>query len=135
MTSSRRYLCEKSSEDLGDTRGEWNDSLAVDPICTAYVNLLEELTGLCEPSRYDATAILPCEIPKGDVPIKLRMELLRNLVIGDAKVFTDGNQYANFSKISFLSPVLQVIRDRRRCVRSAQKIQQISCGRHVAEFA
>ena len=107
VTSSRRYLCEKSSEDLGDTRGEWNDSLALDPICTAYVNLLEELTGLCEPSRYDATAILPCEIPKGDVPIKLRMELLKNLVIGDAKVFTDGNQYASFSNISFLSPAFR----------------------------
>ena len=107
VTSSRRYLCEKSSEDLGDTRGEWNDSLAVDPICTAYVNLLEKLTGICKPSRYDVAAILPCEIPKGDVPIKLRIELLRNLVIGDANVFTDGDKYASFYDIRFLSPTFR----------------------------
>ena len=107
VTSSRRYLCEKSSEDLEDSRGEWNESLAVDPICTAFVNLLVELTGLCKPRRYDAAALLPCEIPKGDVPLKLRMSLLQNLVIGDAKVFTDGDKYASFSEIRFLSPTLK----------------------------
>ena len=107
VTSSRRYLCEKNSEDLEDSRGEWNDSLSEDPICTAYVNLLVELTGLYEPSKYDAAALVPCEIPKGDVPLRLRMSLLRNLVIGDAKVFTDGDKYASFSDIRFLSPTLR----------------------------
>ena len=104
VTSSRRYLCQQSSEDLRDTRGKWNDSLATDPICKAFINLLVVLADNCKQSRYDFTRLFPCKMPKGDVPKELRRQSLVDLVTTDVRVFTDGEKYASFSEICFIDP-------------------------------
>ncbi len=104
--SSRRHLYQGTSDDIDDTRSLWNEALAVDPICKAYLNLLQDLTTKVNPSEFSLQTMLPnMRLDQTEpVPKKLTMTLLQSIIQNPVKIFSNGERYASFSQVRYLQP-------------------------------
>ena len=104
--SSRRFLHESTTDDIDDRRGLWNEALAADPICKAYLNLLQDMTTKISPSEFSLLKMLPnMKLNQADpVPRKLTQQLLQSIIRTPVKLFSNGKKYAFFSQILYLEP-------------------------------
>ncbi len=104
--SSRRFLDEAKSDDIDNKKGLWNEALAADPICNAYLNLLLDMTTRISPSEFSLLKMLPTmKLDQAQpVPQKLTQRLLQSIIRSPVKLFSDGERYAFFSQILYLQP-------------------------------
>ncbi len=104
--SSRRFLHESTSDDIDNKRGLWNEALAADPICKAYLNLLQDMTTKISPPEFSLLKMLPnMKLNQADpVPRKLTQQLLQSIIRTPVKLFSNGERYAFFKQILYLEP-------------------------------
>ena len=109
VSSNRRSLLVKTDDDKANFGEEWNSVLLKDSVCTAYLDLLEDLKSVSEASngtyrfhslwpKYEEVAS-PCE--------PLARSFYGHLSNGNNAIFSDGNRWATINEVVFLDPELR----------------------------
>ena len=109
VAASRRHLSFKTQDDKTCIGFDWNNILFEDPICSAYLDLLEDVKALCPPcsDTYRFHSLWPksCEVEPYCYP--LVKSFYRSISSGDCSVFSDGDRWVNINEVVFLDPDLR----------------------------
>ena len=108
VASNRRHLQEKLEDDKTCYGVEWNKCLMEDSITTAYLCLLEDLKLIIpDDSSYMFHSLFPrASIVRQDCwPIL--MSFYTQIASGSRALFSDGNDWVDFTQVVFLHPDLR----------------------------
>ncbi|KAJ7380186.1 hypothetical protein OS493_010897 [Desmophyllum pertusum] len=106
VAASRRSLREKTADDKNCIGVEWNSVLMKDSICTAYLDLLEDVKKSAA-DTYQFHSLWPkaCEVEANCEP--LARSFYQNLASGGYSLFSDGNRWVDITQLVFLKPNLR----------------------------
>ncbi|KAJ7380168.1 hypothetical protein OS493_010879 [Desmophyllum pertusum] len=106
VAASRRNLREKTDDDKTCIGVEWNSVLMQDSICTAYLDLLEDVKKSAA-DAYQFHSLWPkaCEVEPNCEP--LARSFYQNLASGGYSLFSDGNRWVDIRQLIFLKPNLR----------------------------
>ena len=105
VASNRRNLKEKTEDDKGSIGVEWNNVLLKDSVCSAYLDLLEDLKTATEVSKqYQFHSLWPksCEVEPNCDP--LARSFYEHLANGSTSLFSDGDKWVAIGEVVFLEP-------------------------------
>ena len=110
VTSNRRNLKQKSDDDKPSFEVGWNDVLLRDCVCSAYLDLVEDVKPATEVpgNSYQFHSLWPkyCEVQKDCEP--LVHSFYRRLVARSLPLFWSGRSWIGIHDICFLHPKLRV---------------------------
>ena len=110
VTSNRRNLKEKSDDDKPSFEVGWNDVLLRDCVCSAYLDLVEDVKPATEVpgNSYQFHSLWPkyCQVQKACEP--LLHSFYRRLVTRSLPLFRSGCRWIGIHDVCFLHPKLRV---------------------------
>ena len=106
VAASRRSLKEKTSDDKSCIGVEWNRILMQDSICSAYLDLLEDVKKSTT-DKYEFHSLWPksCQVQQNCQP--LARSFYQNLVCGSCPLFSDGTRWVDITQVVFLEPTFR----------------------------
>ena len=105
VAANRRNLKEKTEDDKASIGVEWNNVLLNDSVCSAYLDLLEDLKSAEELSKqYQFHLLWPksCEVESNCAP--LARSFYEHLGNERSSLFSDGKRWVAISEVVFLEP-------------------------------
>ena len=122
VSSSRRHLCERNEDDKFDMRAIWNEALMEDSVCTAYINMLQDIAKITLPSESAFHNLWP-SLEYTETNCKVLLKSLYKAIAngGSPTLLADGNNWISLANSRVLEKemhdsevkdiVLQVCRD------------------------
>ena len=102
VASNRRHLKQKTEDDKACPEDEWNNVLFQDSVCTAYLDLLEDMktntTTYCFHSLWPRS----CDIEPYFEP--LARSFYQKVASGGYSLFSDGDTWVGINQVVFLEP-------------------------------
>ena len=102
VDSNRRHLKKRTEDDKPYNEVDWNSVLLKDSVCSAYVDLLEDLKRITEMSPFCLLWPKACDV-KPDYE-SLALSFYHEVSNGNRAMFSDGKRWANMDQVVFLEP-------------------------------
>ncbi|XP_078314206.1 sacsin-like isoform X2 [Crassostrea virginica] len=108
VSSNRRQLSSKTSDDKSDTEYDWNEALVSDALVNAYINLIENLDRngiMCE--NYHELWPVVTLVEENSLFNAFYETFYRSIIQRDSRVFSGKQKWLPLSRCLFLDPELQ----------------------------
>ena len=102
VDSNRRYLKKRTEDDKLLNEVDWNSILLTDSVCSAYVDLLEDLKRITEMSPFCLLWPKACDVEPDYEP--LAISFYQEVSNGNRAMFSDGKRWRNLNQVVFLEP-------------------------------
>ena len=102
VDSNRRHLKKRTEDDKPYSEVDWNSVLLTDSVCSAYVDLLEDLKRITEMSPFCLLWPKACDV-KPEYK-SLAISFYQEISNGNRAMFSDGKRWANINEVVFLDP-------------------------------
>ena len=102
VASSRRHLQQKTEDDKACAGVEWNNVLLNDSVCSAYLDLLEDMKQVASMYLFHTLWPRACEIEPSFEP--LARSFYQQVASGCYSLFTDGKRWTDINQVVFLDP-------------------------------
>ncbi|KAK7495374.1 hypothetical protein BaRGS_00013313 [Batillaria attramentaria] len=108
LTSSRRSLLEQTEDDVDSLKTKWNRALFVDPVCRAYILLLESLQGVAQKDDYSAYFHLWPQAASATVQ-EMKVSFYKHVTAGGSMLFPvpHTGRWVDFQTARFLEPTFR----------------------------
>ena len=102
VASNRRHLKQKTEDDKACAEVEWNNALFKDSVCSAYLDLLEDMKTTATPYCFHSLWPRACDIEPYFEP--LARSFYQKVASGDYSLFSDGETWVGINQVVFLEP-------------------------------
>ena len=109
VASNRRHLKQKTEDDKACPEDEWNNVLFEDSVCTAYLDLLEDMKTNATTYCFHSLWPRSCDIQPYFEP--LARSFYEKVASGGYSLFSDGDTWVGINQVVFLEPYFR--RDQR----------------------
>ena len=109
VASNRRHLKQKTEDDKVCAEVEWNNVLLKDSVCSAYLDLLEDMKSTATTYCFHSLWPRACDIEPYFEP--LARSFYQKVANGGYSLFSDGDTWVSINQVVFLEPYFR--RDQR----------------------
>ncbi|CAH3193171.1 unnamed protein product [Porites evermanni] len=109
VASNRRHLKQKTEDDKACAEVEWNNVLLKDSVCSAYLDLLEDIKSTATTYCFHSLWPRACDIEPYFEP--LARSFYQKVASGGYSLFSDGDTWVGINQVVFLEPYFR--RDQR----------------------
>ena len=102
VASNRRHLKQKTEDDKACPEDEWNNVLFQDSVCTAYLDLLEDMKTNATTYCFHSLWPRSCDIEPYFEP--LARSFYQKVASGGYSLFSDGDTWVGINQVVFLEP-------------------------------
>ena len=102
VDSNRRHLKKRTEDDKSFNEVDWNSVLLKDSVCSAFVDLLEDLKLIAEMSPFCLLWPKACDVKPDYEP--LAQSFYQEVSNGNHAIFSDGKRWRNINQVVFLEP-------------------------------